>query len=160
MRRLLAIALAAGAVLWARQLGTSSGAGGSELAVGFMLLAAWVAGDFISRFHVPRLTAYILFGVLIGPYLGNVINADMAGPLRTVTELATTVIAVIAGLTLNFERLSQRLGAIARMTTILLAVALTGLLALLWFAWPLLPIAPEAQGVSRSPWWHCSRSWS
>ena len=46
----------------------------------------------------------------------------MAGQLQVVTGVATTLIALIAGLTLNVERLGSRLAAIARTTAVTLAV--------------------------------------
>ena len=76
-----------------------------RLAIGFTLLGAWIAGDVLRRFRLPRLTGYILFGVLIGPIVGDVITETMAVQLHFVTGIATTLIALIAGLTLNLERL-------------------------------------------------------
>ena len=66
-----------------------------------------VTGEFLRRFRLPRLTGYLLFGVLVGPYLGNVITEPMAGQLQIVNGIATALIAFIAGLTLNFERLGS-----------------------------------------------------
>ena len=70
MRRLAALALIMGAVAWARTLGSVSGSpsAGTALAVGFTLLGAWIAGDLLRRLRLPRLTGYLLFGVLAGPY--------------------------------------------------------------------------------------------
>ena len=109
VRRLAALLLAVIAVLWARGLGstTSAGLAGTALALGFTLLGALVAGDVLRRLQLPRLTGYLLFGVLVGPYLGNVITEPMAAQLQVVNGIATTLIALIAGLTLNFERLGR-----------------------------------------------------
>ena len=67
-----------------------------------------MTGEFLRRFRLPRLTGYLLFGLLVGPYLGNVITEAMARQLQLVTGIATTLIAFIAGLTLNIERLERR----------------------------------------------------
>ena len=83
---------------------------------------AWIAGDALRRFQLPRLTGYLLFGVLAGPYLGNLINELMASQLQVITGIATTLIALIAGLSLNFERLGRRLTSIAYMTVVTIAV--------------------------------------
>ena len=107
-----------------------------------------VTGDLLRRFHLPRLTGYLLFGLLFGPYLGNVISEPMARQLQIVNGLATTLIAFIAGLAINFERLGQRAAGIARMTVITLGVAIAGLFAVAWLAWPWLPVAPEATGLA------------
>ena len=79
----------------------------TALALGFTLIVAMVTGEMLRRFRLPRLTGYLLFGVLIGPYLGNVITEPMARQLQTVNGIATTLIAFIAGLTLNFERIGR-----------------------------------------------------
>lgn len=151
MRRVLALALAVAAVLWVRWLDstTAIGSAGTALALGFALLGAWVCGDVLRRFHLPRLTGYLLFGVIVGPYLGNVITESMTGQLQVITGIATTLIALIAGLTLNVERLGRQLAAIARMTAATLAVAMIGLAAVVWLVWPWLPIAPDASGATK-----------
>jgi trehalose-6-phosphate synthase/Kef-type K+ transport system membrane component KefB len=151
VRRLLALGLAVGAMAWVRELGSTgtTGSAAAALALGFALMGASITGDALRRFHLPRLTGYLLFGVAVGPYLGNLITESMAAQLQVVTGIATTLIALIAGLTLSVERLGARLAAIARMTAVTLAVALVGLSAVAWIAWPWLPIAPEASGIHR-----------
>ncbi|MBI2833469.1 MAG: trehalose-6-phosphate synthase [Acidobacteria bacterium] len=151
MRRLTALALAVGAMLWLRELGVTGtvGSAGTALALGFALLGAWIAGDVLRRFHLPRLTGYLVFGVIVGPYLGNVITESMAAQLHVITGIATTLIALIAGLTLNLERLGRRLVTITYMTGATLAVAIIGLSAIAWIGWPWLPVAPDATGLAR-----------
>ena len=151
MTRVAALALAVGAVIWVRGLGATVNvaSAGTAMALGFALLGAWVAGDVLRRFHLPRLTGYLLFGVLVGPYVGNVITESMAAQLQVITGIATTAIALIAGLSLNVERLGKRLAPIAALTATTLAVAMGALLALAWIAWPWLGIAPDASGLER-----------
>ncbi|MBM3779187.1 MAG: hypothetical protein FJW23_13295 [Acidimicrobiia bacterium] len=151
MSRLAGVLLAGGAVVWLRFVDArpAEASAGTALALGFALLAAWVAGDLLRRLNVPRLSGYLLFGVLTGPYLGNVITESMAGQLQMITGIATTLIALIAGLTLNIERLGTRLRMIARLTAVTLAVAMAGLAAAAWVLWPWLPIAPDAEGASK-----------
>jgi trehalose-6-phosphate synthase/Kef-type K+ transport system membrane component KefB len=151
MRRILALALGIGAMAAVREISPESTTGSAAiaLALGFALMGASVTGDALRRFHLPRLTGYLLFGVAVGPYVGNLITESMAGQLQMVTGIATTLIALIAGLTLSVERLGARLGAIARLTAITVAVALAGMTAAAWIAWPWLPIAPDAGGLER-----------
>jgi trehalose-6-phosphate synthase/NhaP-type Na+/H+ or K+/H+ antiporter len=151
VRRIAALILAIGAVIWARTLGstTPAGSAGTALAIGFTLLGAWAAGDVLRRLYLPRLTGYLLFGVLVGPYLGNVITESMADQLQVITGIATTLIALIAGLTLNIDRLGKQLPGIVRLTATVLGVTMAGLGVLAWIAWPWLPIAPEATGWAR-----------
>ena len=77
--------------------------------LGFVLIGAWLMGDALRWLRLPRLTGYLIFGAAIGPYAGNLITGVMAGQLQVVTGIATTLIALIAGLTLSVERLGPRL---------------------------------------------------
>jgi trehalose-6-phosphate synthase/Kef-type K+ transport system membrane component KefB len=151
MTRLLAVALVVAAMLGIRQLGATGAAelSGTALAVGFTLVVALVIGELFRRFRLPRLTGYLLFGLLIGPYLGNVITEPMARQLQTITGLSTTLIAFIAGLTLNIERLERRVSGFGRLTIVTLGVAMAGLFALVWIAWPWLPVEPGAAGTAK-----------
>src|SRR5688572_10814330 len=134
MRRILALALGIGAMAAVREISpeTATGSAAIALALGFALMGASVTGDALRRFHLPRITGYLLFGLVVGPYLGNLITESMAGQLQMVTGIATTLIAFIAGLTLSVERLGSRLGAIMKMTAVILAVAIVGVAAVGW----------------------------
>ena len=151
MRRLLALTLAIGAMIAVREIGQEStpASAATPLALGFALMGALIAGDALRRFHLPRLTGYLLFGVVVGPYLSNLITSPMAAQLQVFTGVATTLIALIAGLTLSVERLGSRIAAIVQMTATTLAVAMTGVAAVGWVVWRWLPIAPEAAGFER-----------
>jgi Kef-type K+ transport system membrane component KefB len=130
MRRLLALALAVAAMAAVR--GSTTGAAATALALGFALMGASVAGDALRRFHLPRVTGYLLFGVVVGPSAGNLITAAMSAQLQVVTGIATTLIALIAGLTLSMERLGPRFADIVRMTAATLTVAMAGLSLVAW----------------------------
>jgi trehalose 6-phosphate synthase len=151
MIRLLAVALVVASMLAIRAVGPveSGDARGTGVALGFTLIAALVTGEFLRRFRMPRLTGYLLFGLLVGPYLGNLITEAMARQLLLVNGIATTLIAFIAGLTLNVERLGRRVPGAATTTAITLGVAMAGLAVLGWLFWPWLPVAPDATGIAK-----------
>lgn len=150
MTRLLSVVLVVGAMIAVRGIGpVQPEARGTALALGFTLVAALVAGEFLKRFRLPRLTGYLLFGLLVGPYLGNVITEAMARQLLLVNGIATTLIAFIAGLTLNLERLERRVSGAATATVITLAVTMAGLGMIAWLLWPWLPVAPDTTGSAR-----------
>ena len=149
MKPLLALALAIAAMVAVRELAgeRTSAAAATPLALGFALMGALITGEALRRFQLPRLTGYLLFGVIVGPYVSNLITAPMAAQLQVFTGIATTLIALIAGLTLSVERLGSRIGAIVRMTLTTLAVAMAGLAVVGWLVWRWLPVAPYASGV-------------
>ena len=150
MTRLLAVVLVVAAVVGVRLIGPSAvEPPTTALALGFTLILALVTGEFLRRFRLPRLSGYLLFGVLIGPYLGNVITGPMAGQLQTINGIATALIAFIAGLTLNFERIGRRISGITRMLAATLGISMVGLFAITWLAWSWLPVAPDATGLPK-----------
>ena len=152
MRRIAALVIVAITLAWIRTIGVRGTAdlSGILLALGFTLIMAMAAGEVLRRFRLPRLTGYLLFGLLVGPYLGNLITAPMARQLQTVNGIATTLIAFIAGLALNFERLGRRDAGIGRLLAVMLTVSMSGAFLAAWVAWPLLPVVPDATGTAKA----------
>jgi Kef-type K+ transport system membrane component KefB len=111
---------------FAPQPGLGSGAAGVTLAAGFLLLAALFAGNLFRHLHLPRLTGYLLVGMLVGPHVMDLVTEQMLGQLRVFNGVAIALIALTAGTEMDFRRLRPLLGGIAWITTI--AVLGTGLL--------------------------------
>ena len=78
--RFAALLLTIGAMIAVRELNAepATGAAATALALGFALMGASITGDVLRRFNLPRLTGYLLFGVIVGPYVGNLITESMA----------------------------------------------------------------------------------
>jgi Kef-type K+ transport system membrane component KefB len=151
MRRLLALVLTI-IVVWLVVSVSDQGPGvprATALALGFALIAAALTGALFERIHLPRVSGYLVFGMVCGPYLANIITRPMARDLQLVNGLAIALIALIAGLELNYRRLRPRLAAMTRLGAIIVVLMYAVLMPLLWLAWPWLPIYPEASGPAR-----------
>jgi Kef-type K+ transport system membrane component KefB len=138
MRRLIALALTIG-VVWFVVTGagiSSPAARGSALALGFSLIAAALSGALVERIHLPRVTGYLLFGLICGPYVLNIITRSMARELQLINGLAVVLIAFIAGLEMNFQRLRARLRAMLQLGSISMLGLYAGLFAAFWLGWP------------------------
>lgn len=137
MRRLLALALTIG-VVWYVVAGTIADPAAprlTALALGFSLIAAALSGALLERFGLPRVTGYLLFGMICGPYLLNIITRPMARELQLINGLAVVLIAFIAGLEMNFERLRPRMRAMLRLAGISMVGLYLGLFAAFWILW-------------------------
>jgi Kef-type K+ transport system membrane component KefB len=121
----------------------------TALAVGVALVAAALVGRLTEKIALPRVTGYLLFGLVCGPYVANIITRPMARELQLVNGLAVTLIAFVAGLELNLRRLAPRLGVIARMGGMTILLTYTLIFIGLWTAWPWLHIASEFRGLQR-----------
>jgi Kef-type K+ transport system membrane component KefB len=152
MQRLLALIITVGVaslvVSWTSQ-DTGAVLRPTALALGFALIAAALVGTFFERIHLPRVSGYLVFGLVCGPYLANIITRSMARDLQFVNGLAIALIALIAGLELNYSRLKPRLGAMMKLGAGTLLILYGSLLPLLWLTWPWLPIHPGASGPAR-----------
>jgi Kef-type K+ transport system membrane component KefB len=150
MRSLLALAITTAVAWFVVNLGPPGGeAGATALALGFALIAAALTGAVFERMHLPRVSGYLIFGMVCGPYLANIITRPMARDLQLVNGLAIALIALIAGLELNYARLKPRLAAMTRLGAVTVALMYITLVPALWLAWPWLPIYPEATGLAR-----------
>lgn len=151
MRRLLALLLTI-AVVW---FIVSFGVGADSvrptaLALGFALIAAALAGALLERVGLPRVTGYLLLGMICGPYVANIITRPMARELQVLNGLAVVLITFIAGLEMNLERLRPRLRAIAQLGAISMAVLYAGLFTAFWLAWPWLELGPQFSSFQKA----------
>ena len=149
MRRLAALAITM-LVAWLVIARGGEGAPGSAaLALGVALIAASIVGWLFQFLRLPRITGYLTFGLLCGPYVANIIRESMARDLQVANGLAIAVIGLIAGLELNFNRLRPRLATIATIGGVTLALSWVGLALVLYLVWPWMPIG-ELSGVERA----------
>lgn len=149
MIRVIALLLSiAGAWVLAR-IGTDPTPRSMALALGLALIAATLTGSQFERVRLPRVSGYLLFGLLCGPYLANVITRPMARELQILNGVAIALIALVAGLELNYAHLKARLAAMAALGGLTVLFMYVVLLPIIWAAWPWLPIAPALHGVSR-----------
>ena len=144
MRRLLALAITVAVVWFVVGLAGPEGASRpTALALGFALIAAALAGALIERVGLPRVTGYLLFGMVCGPYIANIITRPMARELQLINGLAVVLIAFIAGLEMNFVRLRPRLRAMAQFGGMSMLVLYACLFPLFWLAWPWLQLGAD-----------------
>jgi Kef-type K+ transport system membrane component KefB len=82
----------------------SAGTSGTLLAFGYLLLCAYFAGRVVSRLGLPRLTGYLLAGIISGPYVLSLVTSVMTAKLAVVNGVATCILGLVAGAELNLKR--------------------------------------------------------
>jgi len=144
--------LALGIVFAVTYLAVSSNPGqagevrATGLALGFALIAAALAGDLLERVSLPRVTGYLLFGLVCGPSVLNIITRPMARELALFNGLTVALIAFTAGLEINIRRIRPRLPSMVRLGAVAVGLVWVGFLAVFWLAWPWLGIDPGLTG--------------
>src|SRR5438105_12718717 len=123
----------------------------ATLALGFLLLASFVAGDLASRARLPRITGYLLVGFAVGPAWLGLVRPDEVDALRFIGAVALGVIAFAAGSELALPSLRGQGVALARVLAGGIALPLLFVTALLvpvrpWF--PLTVHQPPGDAVA------------
>jgi Kef-type K+ transport system membrane component KefB len=136
----LLLLLAVGGMMHAaRSFTTDTHVAGTELAFGFLLLASYFTAKIVNRFGLPKLTGYILAGVIAGPYVLEFVTKDMGISLKVVSSTATALLALEAGLELELKRIKPILKTLRGMILFAVVGAMFTIAGALFLLRPLLP---------------------
>ncbi|MEO8840963.1 MAG: cation:proton antiporter [Kofleriaceae bacterium] len=124
----------------ARSFDASGAYGGTELAFGFLLLAAFFAARIVQRFGLPKLTGYLLVGVIAGPYVLDLVSKELATSLDVVNGVATCILGLSAGGELDLKRVKPVIKTLRAITVYGVLAAMVVLAAVLFVLQPLLPM--------------------
>lgn len=144
----LLILLAVGGMMHAAgTFATSAGTGGTLLAFGYLLIAAYFAGRLVSRVGLPRLTGYLLAGIISGPFVLELVTSTMTRKLSVVNGVATCILGLVAGAELNLKRVRP----IAKTLTAIMIFGVMGtILALIGVLYAVHGLLPIFDGVSQT----------
>jgi Kef-type K+ transport system membrane component KefB len=134
IHRALPVTICLGLLIWLR--GSNLGIDGmgphsTTVAVGFLLIGAFVGGKLAARVGLPRITGYLLVGVILGPYGSALLTTDMMAARSTLDGVAVSLIALTAGGELKLDWLRRQIGRLAVITAFELTTVLTGVGALM-----------------------------
>ena len=144
-----AVLLIVAAMIAVQRVGPPVATSTVTLPLGFALIAAYLLGIAAERVRLPRLCGYLVFGLLCGPYLLDLITATMARDLQIVNGFALALIALIAGLELNAGRLRAHVRGVLVVGGVVVAGTVGVLTVVLWIAWPWLPFGDVGGASSR-----------
>jgi len=100
----LLLLLALGGLMQAaRSFTTDTSIAGTELAFGFLLLSAYFTAKIVNRFGLPKLTGYLISGVIAGEFVMGFVNHEMTETLKVVSDTATAILALEAGAELQLK---------------------------------------------------------
>jgi Kef-type K+ transport system membrane component KefB len=111
----------------------------STMTFGFLLVTAYLFGDVLSHVKIPKITGYILAGILFGPHALGLIDVATVRELKLIDGLALTFIALAAGGELQLAQLRQQRRGIAMSVLFQTVVVFLGVAAFVLVARPLLP---------------------
>jgi Kef-type K+ transport system membrane component KefB len=104
------------------------------------LLTAYFTARVVNRIGLPKLTGYLLAGVLAGPFVLELVTREMTDSLRIVNGVATCILGLTAGAELNLERV-RPVRRTLRALTVIAVLGVIGVLAgVLFLIRPMLPM--------------------
>lgn len=86
--------------------------GGVSLALGYLLLTAYFVGGTFHQLRLPKLTGYIVTGIIAGPYVLDLLRPQVLTSLNVVNGVAVALIAMTAGSELEYKSLRPLLRSI------------------------------------------------
>ncbi len=107
--------------------------------VGFVLLAASLAGALAAEAGLPRITGFILVGIAAGPSVTGLLPASAVADLRLIDRFALALIAMLAGGELRIHALRPQARTIAVTTLAITGVVWVGMAAAVLAVRPFVP---------------------
>jgi Kef-type K+ transport system membrane component KefB len=129
MRRAFVVLVLLAMMVGLRTLKAETQGGGDPLtlaAIGFVVLAAFAVAELGARLQLPKVTGYIVSGVVLGPFAIKVLSGDVVGEMKMFSTLALGLIATSAGLELDLKGLR----ALAKTLSVTIAIKIVSGLAL------------------------------
>jgi len=113
--------------------------GTEALLLGFLLLAAYLAGQLSHLVELPRITGYLLLGILVGPFVMGYLPRESVVEFRLINGGALSLIALAAGAELRLEAVRRRALAITAIIGAQVVVVCGGVVAAVWWGRELVP---------------------
>jgi Kef-type K+ transport system membrane component KefB len=149
LRQILHLALpmlgALGLLVWLRSSGLGvdgQGPRSTTIALGFLLIGAFSFGQLAARIGMPRITGYLIAGLVFGPHLSALITKDMLTATKTLDGVAVALIALTAGGEIRLEWVrsqARKLALITGLEMLVVGVLVMGLVLLGRAFFPFMP---------------------
>lgn len=110
MRRLFVVLVLLAVMVVLRRLQVDTLGVGDPLtlaAIGFVVLAAFACAELGAKVGLPKVTGYILAGVILGPSLGDILSSRVVEEMQMFRTLTLGLIATTAGLELDLKTLAR-----------------------------------------------------
>ncbi len=115
----------------------------TSIALGFILIFAYLIGNRTRALKLPQITGFILAGILCGPYVLKFLSVAEVEDLQLLDGLALSLIALTAGGEMSLARLKGRFPAITSIVSFQTVIIIAGFTLLGILVLPFLGILPE-----------------
>ncbi len=114
------------------------------VAVGFILIFAFLIGKKIRRLKIPQITGFILAGIFCGPYVMKFLSVGDVNNLQLLDGLALSLIALTAGGEMRLAQLKRDSRAITSILLCQTVIIIAGFVVFGFLSRPIFPFFSEA----------------
>lgn len=118
------------------------GAQSTTLAIGFLLISAFIGGKVAPLVRMPRITGYLLVGLAVGPYVSELLTTDMLAASHVVEGVAVSLIALTAGGEIQLGWVKKHLRRLTLITACELSLVAAGVLTVTFLGRRWIPFMP------------------
>lgn len=126
MRRSFVVLALLAMMIGLRALQTQTSPPGTDpltlAAIGFVVLAAFALAELGGHLGLPKVTGYIVTGVVLGPHALDILSPQVVSDMRMFNDLALGLIATSAGVELDAKAIGRRWRALSITTGIKVAM--------------------------------------
>jgi len=115
----------------------------APMVLGFLILAAFFGGKLTSRLNLPRITGYILVGLVCGPWILKFVTQPHLEKLTLIDELALALIAFTAGAELNLSHLKKQIRSISLIILMQAIITFSLVSIAIYFSRPLIAVLAD-----------------
>lgn len=131
------------AVLRWGELGVAgTGPQSTTVALGFLLMGAFIGGKVAAAVGLPRITGYLLIGLLAGPYASGLLTRDMLAAAKVLEGIAVALIALTAGGEIELAWLRKEARRLVTITALQILIVGALVFALVFLGRALFPFVP------------------
>ncbi|MGD2245439.1 MAG: cation:proton antiporter [Candidatus Aminicenantes bacterium] len=112
----------------------------TSIALGFILIFAFLFGKQVNRLNLPQIMGYIIAGIVCGPFLLKFLASTDVRGLQLLDGLALSLIALTAGGEMQIKRLRGRLKAISSIVLFQTLVIVGGFILIGFLGRTVLPV--------------------
>jgi Kef-type K+ transport system membrane component KefB len=100
----------------------------TSLALGFILVFAYLVGSHLKRLSLPQITGFIIAGIVCGPFVLKFVSEPDVNDLQLLDGLALSLIALTAGGEMKIKKLKKQFKTIASIVVFQTLIILIGFL--------------------------------
>jgi Kef-type K+ transport system membrane component KefB len=120
----------------------------TTVALGFLLIGAFIGGRMVTKIRLPRITGYLLVGLVLGPYVTRLLTPAMLHGAQAVEGIAVALIALTAGGEIRIDWVRLQIGRLTAITFSELGVVAVGITSVVMLLRPWLPFMADEDLLS------------